>query len=77
MTNGEIWKDIPWTNGLSNADRIRQMTDDELYVFLDTITDCCHGVPKCEKCPMKYRDVTPRCNIKLWLKQEYRDADND
>ena len=56
---------------MSNADRIRQMTDEELADFLDTITDCCNEfVPKCDNCPMKYKDITPRCNISLWLKQE-------
>lgn len=56
---------------MTNADRLRQMTDEELTAFLDTITDCCHAfVTKCDECPMKYRDTIPKCNIGLWLKQE-------
>ena len=56
---------------MTNADIIRQMDDDELADFLDTITNCCNAyVPKCEKCPMKYKDTTPHCNISLWLTQE-------
>ena len=58
----------------SNGDKIRGMTDEELADFLDTITDCCHAyVPKCENCPMKYKDTAPYCNISLWLKQEAKD----
>ena len=61
---------------MTNGDRLRQMTDEELTAFLDTITDCCNAfVPKCDECPMKYRDTTPRCNIGLWLKQEVQDND--
>ncbi len=60
---------------MTNADRIRQMDNDELYDFLNTITDCCHAyVPKCEECPMKYKDTTPHCNISLWLKQEVEEG---
>ena len=61
---------------MTNGDRIRQMSDDELADFLDTITDCCNAfVPKCDECPMKYRDTIPRCNIGLWLKQEVQTND--
>ena len=56
---------------MTNGDRIRQMSDEDLTDFLDTITDCCNAyVPKCDECPMKYRDTTPRCRIDAWLKQE-------
>ena len=56
---------------MTNGDRIRQMADEELAYFLDTITDCCHAfVTKCDECPMRYKDTIPRCNITLWLKQE-------
>lgn len=56
---------------VTNGDRIRSMTDEELADFLDTITDCCSAYyRKCEKCPMKFSDITPRCNISLWLKKE-------
>ena len=56
---------------MTNADRIRALSDEELADFLDTITDCCNAfAPKCDKCPMKYQDATPRCMRDLWLKQE-------
>ena len=62
---------------MTNGDRIRQMTDDDLFDFLDTVTDCCNAeFPRCYKCPMKYRDTAPRCNIYLWLKQEVDDAEH-
>jgi hypothetical protein len=57
----------------SNADRIRQMTDEELFVFLNEITDCCFSNNDCDNCPMKYSDELYRCNIEAWLKQEVQD----
>lgn len=63
---------------MTNGDRIRQMTDEELADFLDTITDCCHGVilSNCDRCPMKYADEAPFCRIDEWLKQEVKDDDS-
>ena len=59
---------------LTNADRIRQMTDEELFVFLNEITDCCFSNNDCDNCPMKYSDeLYYRCNIEAWLKQEAKD----
>lgn len=55
----------------TNGDKIRAMTDEELADFLDTITDCCSAYyTECDKCPMKFADTIPRCNISLWLKKE-------
>jgi hypothetical protein len=60
----------------SNADRIRQMTDEELFDFLDAITDTCScWSPQCDNCPMKYKDTSPRCDIQAWLKQEVKTND--
>jgi hypothetical protein len=60
----------------SNADRIRQMTDEELFVFLNEITDCCFSNNDCDNCPMKYSDeLYYRCNIEAWLKQEVEKDD--
>lgn len=56
---------------MTNGDRIRQMTDEELRDFLDKITDCCFSNNDCDNCPMKYSDEPYyRCNIEAWLKQE-------
>ena len=53
-------RDVPKTNG----DRIRQMTDDELFSFLNEITDCCSLDKYCDNCPMKYSNGSYyRCNI--------------
>lgn len=56
---------------MTNGDRIRAMTDEELFVFLNEITDCCFSNNDCDNCPMKYSDeLYYRCNIEAWLKQE-------
>lgn len=58
---------------LTNANLIRQMTDEELRDFLDEITDCCFSNNDCDNCPMKYSDEPYyRCNIEAWLKQEVK-----
>ena len=67
---------------MTNADKIRGMTDEELADFLDTITDCCHGesildgesISECDRCPMKYASAF--CRIDLWLKQEVNQNDS-
>lgn len=62
----------------SNADRIRQMTDEELFDFLDAITDTCGYLPpQCDNCQMKYKDTSPKCDIQAWLKQEVIEGDTD
>jgi hypothetical protein len=64
------------TKKMTNADRIRQMTDEELFVFLNEITDCCFSNNDCDNCPMKYSDeLYYRCNIEAWLKQEVKTDD--
>lgn len=56
---------------MTNGDKIRQMTDAELAMFLREFDRCivCQIV-----CTKEYR-----CDkgIIAWLKQEYKDADND
>lgn len=62
----------------TNADRIRQMTDEELFDFLDAITDTCGcWSPQCDNCPMKYKDTSPQCDIQAWLKQEVSEDASD
>ena len=52
----------------TNGDCIRQMTDEELFDFLDAITDTCGcWSPQCDNCPMKYKDTSPQCDIQAWL----------
>lgn len=74
MRHGQLDEDKPLTNG----DRIRQMTDEELFDFLDAITDTCGYLkPQCDNCQMKYKDTSPKCDIQAWLKQEVIEGDTD
>ena len=64
---------------MTNADRIRQMTDDELAAFIDiyNIEDICKT-----RCAVgNYYDCmsSEHCkkHILEWLKQECKDADSD
>ena len=60
----------------SNADRIRQMTDEELSAFLGGIADNC-SYNTCDNCPMYGACVDVPLSRDKWLKQEVReDADN-
>ena len=61
---------------MTNADRIRQMTDEELTAFLNDVTDCCSDGYICEKCPLN--SVGEHCNIitfEKWLKKECEEND--
>lgn len=61
---------------MTNGDRIRQMTDDEIAEFLNDVTDCCSDGYICEKCPLN--SVGKHCNIftfEKWLKQECEEND--
>ena len=53
----------------SNADRIRQMTDEELSVFLGGIADNC-SYNTCDNCPMYGACVDVPLSRDKWLKQE-------
>lgn len=61
---------------VTNADRIRAMSDEELAEFLDTATTCCADGDSCDKCPL--RTINPQCNVitfEKWLKQECEEND--
>lgn len=53
----------------TNADRIRQMTDEELSDFLGGIADNC-SYNTCESCPMYGACVDVPISRDKWLKQE-------
>lgn len=59
---------------ISNGDRIRQMTDEELAEFIDKVTDCCSDGWMCEKCPINSKGCDKDRFI-AWLKQEAKDDD--
>ena len=58
----------------SNADRIRQMTDEELSVFLGGIADNC-SYNTCDNCPMCGACVDVPLSRDKWLKQEASEDD--
>ena len=53
----------------TNGDRIRQMMDEELAEFIDTVTDCCSDGWMCDKCPIKSTGCDKDSFLE-WLKQE-------
>ena len=60
---------------MTNADRIRQMTDEELAEFIDKATDCCSDGWTCDKCPMYDADCAKIEGFIAWLKQKVQDDD--
>ena len=58
---------------MSNADRIRSMSDEELAEFLDDLTDnCCRCAERqnCGNCQIGLDAKTGFCDIKKWLQSE-------
>lgn len=56
-------------NVLTNADRIRNMSDEELAEWLDHHVSCAR-CPLCEKCIF---DKSCSENLQAWLKEEVKD----
>ena len=70
-------KDFERKPKLTNADRIRQMTDEELSAFLGGIADNC-SYNTCDNCPMYGACVDVPLSRDKWLKQEVsEDAGTD
>lgn len=65
VRNGQLDEDKPLTNG----DRIRAMTDEELSVFLGGIADNC-TYNTCDNCPMYGACVDVPLSRDKWLSQE-------
>ena len=62
---------------LTNGDRIRQMTDEELSAFLGGIADNC-SYNTCDNCPMYGACVDVPISRDKWIKQEVsEDAGTD
>ena len=60
---------------VTNADRIRQMTDEELADFFCRISECC-GNDACMLCPIFEGCAQNVMCVERWLKQEVtQDAD--
>lgn len=76
----EAYKDCQWaTRPVTNADRIRAMTDDKLAGYINYLCDCGFRCPCFEKCNEEdatsddiYTDNYIPCTKKIydWLKQE-------
>jgi hypothetical protein len=58
----------------TNADRIRQMTDEELADFFCRISECC-GNDACMLCPIFEGCAQNVMCVERWLKQEVKDDD--
>lgn len=67
-------KDFERKPKLTNADRIRQMTDEELSAFLGGIADNC-SYNTCDNCPMCGACVDVPLSRDKWLKQEVKTND--
>lgn len=62
----------------SNADRIRQMTDEELADFFCRISECCGNDEICSMCPIYDGCAQNVMCVERWLKQEVsEDAGTD
>lgn len=54
---------------MTNGDRIRTMTDEELAAFLHKITSCCYS-QKCMDCPFYYVYNCDYVSLTEWVKSE-------
>ena len=63
---------------MTNADKLRSMTDEELAEFIRKVTDCCSGRWKCnKKCPLYDADCTKLRGTAEWMKQEVSEDAED
>lgn len=60
----------------TNADRIRQMSDEELRRFLNDIADNC-SMQYCKSCPMNGACDDVPISMQKWLKQEVSEGVTD
>lgn len=54
----------------TNADRIRNMTDEELAVFLEEVADGCDSCPMLKECTYSDEEISEKQIRLKWLKQE-------
>lgn len=55
---------------MTNADRIRRMSDDEFAEFMNFIISCCSSGWRCNECPLKNAGGCNKEDVSIWLKQE-------
>jgi len=66
VRHGQLDEDKPLTNG----DRIRAMTDEELADFICQISQCCGNDASCSMCPIYDGCAQNVMCVERWLKQE-------
>ena len=64
---------------MTNADRIRAMTDEELAAFINRIVICHHlrNAGNCEKCPIHPAKPCDTEGIAEWLQKPAEEDDHD
>lgn len=61
---------------VTNADRIRAMTDEELAAFIEGESWMCCAYDSCDECPMhKARGIC--FSVVEWLKQPVKNGEDD
>lgn len=63
---------------MTNLDRIRAMTAEELAEFLDKVTGCCAGIDStdCDNCPLYKGRGCCENSIAEWLESEVSENEN-
>ena len=61
---------------MTNGDRIRRMTDEQLAKFLDGIADNC-SMQDCKHCPLSGACDDVPISMDKWLKQEAKEDADD
>ena len=62
---------------MTNLDRIREMTAEELAEFLDRVTiSCSAGGSMCENCPLKECEICCSSRLVKWLESEVSENDS-
>ncbi len=59
---------------LTNADRIRNMSDEELAEFLEIVADGCDSCPMLKECTYSDEEISEKKIRLKWLKQEAEDG---
>ncbi len=57
---------------MTNGDRIRQMTDEELAEFFCRISQCCGNDASCTMCPIYGGCAQNVMCVERWLEQEVK-----
>lgn len=61
---------------LTNLEKIRAMTAEELAEFLDRVTESCTGYSECGDCPLNECKYCDKWKIAKWLESEVGENDS-